>query len=139
MSLLGDEWLPDVTSFLVAHPKVVLAFMFGSLARGEARSDSDADFAVYLTPGYSEQDISSIWSRLEDLTHRDVDLVVLNSAPAGIAWAAMKGRVLVDKDPKLHLELMLERSAEAEDFREFVMDLLTLRARWRDENAASIS
>jgi hypothetical protein len=64
---------------------------------------------------------------------------VTNSAPPGIAWAAMQGQVLVDKDPGFHLELMLEEWAEAEDFREFVMDLLRFRERWRDWNASSIS
>lgn len=45
----------------------------------------------------------------------------------------------MDKDPGFHLELMLEEWAEAEDFREFVMDLLRFRERWRDWNASSIS
>jgi predicted nucleotidyltransferase len=139
MSLVECKWLSEVTLFLADHPQVVLAFLFGSMARGEVRSNSDADFAVYLAPGYSDEDISSIWGRLEDVTHRDVDLIVLNSAPPGISWAGMKGQVLVDKNPRLHLELMLEKSAEAEDFRNFVMDLLRLRERWRDWNASSIS
>jgi hypothetical protein len=38
----------------------------------------------------------------------------------------MQGQVLVDKDPGFHLELMLEEWAEAEDFREFVLDLLSI-------------
>ena len=140
MSTTAHDWEREVASYLAGHPKVILAFLFGSFAKGRSRQDSDVDLAVHLSPSYSEEDVSSIWARLEDITHRDVDLIVLNTAPPGIAWTSMKGKVLVDKDPKLHVELMLEKSREAEDFREFVASLLDeRRRRWRDESARPVS
>ena len=110
--------------------------MFGSAARGRTRTDSDVDLSVYLSEPYSDEDVSSIWGELEDLTHRDVDLIVLNTAPPGIAWTSMQGKTLVNRNARLRLDLMLEKSAEAEDFRELVIDLLkNRRARWGDERA----
>lgn len=140
MSVSRNAWEEGITQYLIAHPKVILAFLFGSFVRGRARRDSDIDVAVYLAASYSRQDISSIWNRLEDITHRDIDLVVLNDAPPGIAWAAMKGKVIVDKNPRLRLELMLQKSGEAEDFREFQMDFLReRRRRWRDKDVPSVT
>lgn len=131
-----NAWEHEIAEYLTIHPKVILAFLFGSFSKGRSRAGSDVDVAVYLTSPYSANDVSEIWSRLEDITHRDVDLLVLNTAPPIISWTAMKGKVLVDKDPKLHLELMLERSREAEDFREFLMDFWHERRRRRRDNDA---
>jgi len=135
-----NAWEHEVAECLARHPKVVLAFLFGSFSKGRSRAgsdvDVDVDVDVYLTPPYSTNDVSEIWSRLEDITHRDVDLLVLNTAPPIISWTAMKGKVLVDKDPKLHLELTLERSREAEDFHEFLMDFWHERRRRRRDNDA---
>lgn len=92
---------------------------------------------MYLTEPYTDDDVSSIWGALEDLTRRDVDLIVLNSAPPGIAWASMQGDILVNKNPRLRLDLMLEKSAEAEDFRDFINDLLRKRRRRRESHATA--
>lgn len=140
MSIAGNSWGEDIKRYLEAHPKVVLALLFGSFSRDKARAGSDVDVAVYLASPYSSHDVTDIWNHLEDLAHRDVDLVVLNDAPPGISWAAMKGEILVDKDPKLRLELMLERSGEAEDFREFQMGFWRERARrWRDKGVGPVT
>lgn len=135
-----DGWEACVGSYLAAHPKVALAYLFGSFAKGRSRPDSDVDVAVYFAAPYSEHDVKTLWSGIEDIVHRDVDLIVLNSAPPGISWTAMKGKVLVDKDPRLHVELMLDKSREAEDFREFIVAILNdRRRRWGDEHAQPIS
>lgn len=129
MSERAPVWHGEIARYLTAHPKVLLAFMFGSEARGKPRPDSDVDVAVYLDQPFSRQDIRTLWSALEDITHKDVDLVVLNDAPPGIAWAAFKGEVLVKRNLKFYLEKLLEVSREAEDFREFAMDIWRARCR----------
>lgn len=125
-----EAWLEQVKTYLAKHPKVVLALLFGSHSKGKARDGSDVDVAVYLEPPSGDEDVTTIWNELEDITRQDVDLVVLNHAPPGVAWAAMKGQVLVDKRPRLRLELMLEVSREAEDFREFQIDFWRQRRRF---------
>jgi uncharacterized protein len=49
--------------------------VFGSLARGQARPDSDIDILVKLDPGRSLLDIIAIKQDLEDLVGYEVDVV----------------------------------------------------------------
>ena len=49
--------------------------VFGSLARGEAREDSDLDLPVTLGEGRSLLDLVGLKQDLEDLVHRPVDVV----------------------------------------------------------------
>ena len=49
--------------------------VFGSVARGEERDDSDVDFLVALEPGRSLFDLARLELRLERLLGRPVDVV----------------------------------------------------------------
>ena len=49
--------------------------VFGSVARGEARPDSDVDLLVQFPPGTSMFDLVGLWLDLQDLLGRDVSLV----------------------------------------------------------------
>ena len=49
--------------------------IYGSVARGEAGSDSDVDFLVKMAPERSLLDHVALWQDLEDLLGRKVDLV----------------------------------------------------------------
>ena len=49
--------------------------VFGSVARGEAAEDSDVDFLVDFSPGYTLWDRIGIIQDLRDLLGRDVDVV----------------------------------------------------------------
>jgi hypothetical protein len=49
--------------------------IFGSVARGEAGSDSDVDLLVKMAPERSLLDHVALWQDLEDLLGRRVDLV----------------------------------------------------------------
>jgi predicted nucleotidyltransferase len=49
--------------------------VFGSLARGDARDDSDLDLLVDLEPGRSLLDMIAIKQDLEDVLGRSVDVV----------------------------------------------------------------
>lgn len=49
--------------------------IFGSVARGEARLDSDIDFLVDLEAGRSLLDLGGLLMDLQDLLHCKVDVV----------------------------------------------------------------
>lgn len=49
--------------------------VFGSVARGEDRDDSDIDFLVTLEPGRTLLDLARLEIRLETLLGRSVDVV----------------------------------------------------------------
>lgn len=54
---------------------VLHASLFGSVARGEQREDSDIDLLIDLPPGASLMDLSRLGLELEDALGRSVDLV----------------------------------------------------------------
>lgn len=131
------EALPRTTlsQYLARQPDVVMASLFGSHARGQAHAQSDVDLAVYFDPVPDHRRLHEVWDRLECISQRDVDLVVLNDARPSIADTALRGERLVVKDERLWLKLMLAVSAEAEDFRQFVIDLWELRRRHRGDGS----
>jgi uncharacterized protein len=49
--------------------------VFGSVARGEARPDSDVDFLVDMEPGRTLLDLGGLLMELRDLLGLDVDVV----------------------------------------------------------------
>ena len=49
--------------------------VFGSVIRGEARSDSDVDFLVDMEPGRTLLDMGGLLMDLRDALGRDVDVV----------------------------------------------------------------
>jgi len=78
---------------------VSLAYLFGSVARGEARRGSDLDLAVLFTRMPSPERIAEIVVAAERVAGRSVDLVVLNSAPPLLAHEVVSnGRLLVCRD-----------------------------------------
>jgi predicted nucleotidyltransferase len=68
--------------------------VFGSVARGDANSESDIDFLVELEDGRSLLDLSRLWQDLEDLLERRVDIV----EPNGLHWY-IRDRVLHEAVP----------------------------------------
>lgn len=60
---------------LAAANKATNVRVFGSVARGDAREDSDVDFLVTFAPDASLFDIAGLYADLEDLLGRHVDVV----------------------------------------------------------------
>lgn len=86
---------------LEAEPAVGYALLFGSRARGTEHPGSDADVAVGLTAGAARdvQTLGRLAARLESAAGRRVDLVLLDEAPAPLAYRIFRdGGVLVERD-----------------------------------------
>lgn len=120
------EYLETLKDFFKDKDCVLMAFLFGSAAKGKQTKESDIDIAVYLK-NYDESMVYSLWNQLEDLLKRDVDLIILNNANATIAWEAIRGQKIVIKDEQLYINYMLDVSREAEDFRNVVYDIYRVR------------
>ena len=83
------------------EPDLLYALVFGSSARGAHRPDSDVDIAVEFRPG-ATQDVRAMGrlaARLESATRCPVDLVLLDEAPAPLAYRIFDhGRLLIERD-----------------------------------------
>jgi len=107
----------NLKEYFKKEENVILAFIFGSQAKGISGEDSDLDIGVYLK---DEKEEDKLWTKLNRITRYEVDLVVLNSAPASLISNIFKtGLLLVIKDKKLFWDMYLTKTSEAEDFYEF--------------------
>ena len=68
--------------------------VFGSVARGEAGPESDIDLLVDMEPDRSLLDLGGLWSDLNELLGRKVDIVTENS----IYWL-LRRRILKEARP----------------------------------------
>lgn len=88
-----------VRRVLDARADVQLAYVFGSLARGEARPSSDLDLGVVFRFVPAPRELDRLTTDLEVAAGRRVDLVVLNEAPPLLTHEAIRGgRLIVCRD-----------------------------------------
>ena len=135
------EILNRLRDYFEGREEVLMAFLFGSLAKGLDRPDSDMDIAVYLRPdgGGLQWDEPTaryegeeeIWSDLERMLGRDIDLLVLNRASPTVSESALKGIPILIKDRGVYLDFLLRITSEAIDFREWMESYWKLKERLR--------
>ncbi len=111
--------LDALRRILEGEPGVAYALLFGSSARGTGRSDSDADVAVELTAGAPRdaQALGGLAARLESAAGCPVDLVLLDEAPAPLAYRIFRdGHLLVEHD---HGALVARKARALLDYLDF--------------------
>jgi len=69
--------------------------VFGSVARGEARSDSDVDLLVDAPAGTSIGDLVALQELLADILGRPVDVVTYGGLKAGVDDDVRRDAVLL--------------------------------------------
>lgn len=122
MNLLSDMELVALTNYFKMRNDIIASFLFGSVTRGKASNDSDIDIAVWLKDEDRRLEFK-IWQDIEDILKKDVDLVILNRAPAILSWSIIrKGKPFVIKDRGRYMDILFDISNEAEDFIEFNLD-----------------
>jgi uncharacterized protein YutE (UPF0331/DUF86 family)/predicted nucleotidyltransferase len=138
-----DDYLANISEKLQEYferrDDVAFAYIFGSIVSGRAAGHSDVDLAVYFYPQQDildiEEDIDflqedDLWADVERLCNREVDLIVLNRAPATVAAAAMlTGKPLAINDGILRWKYFCKITDLAEEYREFVKDYLEIKSR----------
>ena len=95
--------IDGMAGFLAEQPDVVAAYLYGSVARGQANALSDVDVAVLLQPGLDNE--SAVERQLElavalsRFSNREVQVMLLNNAPPQLAYEAIReGRLLCERD-----------------------------------------
>jgi len=115
--------------FFAAQPgEIIAAYLFGSVARGTAGARSDVDLAVLYAaapPATLEGLPLDLEGRIEQLVNRPAQVIVLNTAPAGLVHRVLRdGVLLLDRDPSARIRF--EVRARNEFF-----DLQPILARYR--------
>ena len=87
----------------IAGRRVCGVWIFGSVARGEDRPDSDIDLAVLCEPALGLER-AIVMDQVGRIVGRDVDLVDLRTAPPALAWEILTTGRLVDERDELAVE-----------------------------------
>lgn len=114
--------------YFAQRDDVAFAFLFGSQAGGRATVRSDVDVAVYFIPATRhplefEEDVryaaeDGVLGDLSRLLGKDVELLVLNRAPAEVAASALCGIQICVRDWGLYLDYSAIATHVAIDMRE---------------------
>lgn len=87
--------LTEILHQFFAEQPVNRAYIFGSVARGEATDQSDIDILVELTRGATLFDHAHMSWQLEDLLQHRVDIVTKGGLSPYIQPFIEQGRILV--------------------------------------------
>lgn len=106
-----DALLCRLRKELVAHPAISTAYLFGSVARGVSRTNSDVDLAVLLAddPPRTLAGLGvDLKASLATALSREVDLVILNRAPADLVHRVLRDGILIlerDRGARVRFEV----------------------------------
>ena len=135
----SGEIMRKLKDYFEKRDDVVMAFLFGSFAKGQAVYDSDVDIAVYFKPEKrrveSEEDKiypgeNQIWEDVEKIIKRNVDLVILNKARPLVAFDVLQtGIPIIIKNRPLYWNFYSLIHSSALDFMEFSQDYRRVKER----------
>lgn len=122
-----EQIIEQLTAALQPHQEILEAYLFGSLARGDAQPHSDVDVAVYVTDAALVEPGFGFAARLgadlqQALARTDVDIVLLNRATP-----LLYHRVLRDGVRLLSRELSATTRREGQALSRYCDDLPRLR------------
>jgi uncharacterized protein YutE (UPF0331/DUF86 family)/predicted nucleotidyltransferase len=134
-----EEKIEKLKEYFEKRDDVVLAYIFGSQAKGTERRISDWDLGVYFHPkgreleleeGFDYPQVTEIWREIERIVKSDVDLVVLNNAYTPLVYTTLNtGIPIVQKDMWLYRRLLTKTFYEALDFWQFAQEFWDIRQR----------
>lgn len=106
-----------LASMLADEEDLILAYLFGSVARDSAEFDSDIDIAVLGRQSLNAERRMALVERIAALTGRAVDLVDLRTAGVLVTREALtRGRRLFCKEEPAFVDLLSRMVTDAEDF-----------------------
>lgn len=113
----------ELRAVLERRPEVLVAYLFGSVARGTSGPLSDVDVAVLLTDGVDQfaTQLALMGDIASAIRSDDVDVVVLDRAPVALAYRVLRdGKLLLCKDEQArvrHWVMTVDRYIDLEPFR----------------------
>jgi hypothetical protein len=95
------DMLDALRRVLAEEREIAYALLFGSGGRGALQPTSDLDVALEFRPGALRDTMAlgQLVARLESATGRPVDLVLMDEAPAPLAYRIFRdGRLVLERD-----------------------------------------
>ena len=96
-----EKVVKKIQHLINKEPDVIFAYLFGSVATGNNRKDSDVDIAVYFSPELDKLERFDLRLKLADqlavTLSSDVDLVDIISAPLSLRHQIMREGILISE------------------------------------------
>ncbi|MCK5769582.1 nucleotidyltransferase domain-containing protein [Algiphilus sp.] len=124
---MGDESRDRIARFVAEHADVRTAILFGSIACGRQRPDSDVDIAVDTGVPLDASAKQALITQLADATGRPVDLVDLQSVGEPLLGQILKHGVRLKGANADYAELVRRHLFDAADFLPYVDRMLAER------------
>lgn len=110
------DTISGLRAVLAAFPKIELAIVFGSVARGHERPHSDVDIAVAQRRALSAEQKIALIEALAERTGRPIDLIDLRTVGAPLLGQILRhGRRLLGTD-RAYGELISRHLFDQADF-----------------------
>lgn len=118
----------DILRVLARHPSIVIAFLFGSLAAGRGRPDSDLDLAIASSDPLTSQERMDLIGELALAVGRPVDLIDLDQTHCPLLQQVLtQGRMILCKDRTRYAELLRRMVYEEADVMPYYRRILATR------------
>lgn len=114
---------------LEKHPHIHLAILFGSFAKGTARSDSDIDLAVRADRPLTVEEQINLTGDLAEATGRAVDLIDLFKAGEPLLGQILEGGLRLKGDESEYASLIVKHLFDEADFAPYQRRILEERRR----------
>lgn len=119
---------PAMELLLARHPSITVAILFGSMATGRTRFDSDLDLAVAAATPFTPQSRMALIEDLALAFGRPVDLIDLNQLHGPLLHQILtQGRLLLCKDRTRYAELLRRLVYDEADFMPYYRRILADR------------
>jgi predicted nucleotidyltransferase len=123
-----DQIQLSIERALASYPSIILAILFGSLVRGNTRSDSDLDLAVLADRPLAPQTRIDLVGDLALAFGRPVDLIDLSRTHGPLLRQIMtQGKLILCKDRTQYAELIRRLVYEEADFMPYYRRILAAR------------
>jgi predicted nucleotidyltransferase len=118
----------QLTDLLARDVDIDMAILFGSVAAGRPRADSDVDIALLTRRPLDADRKRALTTAIAAVTGRPVDLVDLRTAGVEIIGIVLRtGRRLLCREPRLWADLVARNLVDSADFLPYRERLLTER------------
>jgi len=116
------------------HREILFAYLFGSVARGHARRDSDIDVGIFLRKNFS-RDVFYEFKIADEIERKcnlkNVEVVVLNNKPLRFLNQVLRyGRLIFCRDEKARIEFETHVTKAYIDFLPYYREYDRMRLRY---------